>query len=243
MNALTQIANARAVSWREVEEGIGGRGSWHAEFAGSAYVFVGGLAKALTEGDVLAVLSQCGEVVDVDIPRSKEPPFEPRGFAFVAYEDQRSTVLAVDNLNGATVAGRTIRVEHVKDYRAARAKEDAEGAAEDTAPPSKSVDAAAPSPLAAEPWQAASSGGGGSVFDLLRSTVGVPAAAPVARPEEKERRRRRRRREGAAAAEKEEEEERGEEEGGEEGRHRKHRHRRHRHGESRRERKEEPGDA
>jgi RNA-binding motif X-linked protein 2 len=26
-----------------------------------------------------------------------------RGFAFVAYEDQRSTVLAVDNFNGAEV--------------------------------------------------------------------------------------------------------------------------------------------
>ena len=35
----------------------------------------------------------------------------------MCYEDQRSTVLAVDNLNGATVLGRTIRVEHVDDYR------------------------------------------------------------------------------------------------------------------------------
>ena len=33
------------------------------------------------------------------------------------YEDQRSTVLAVDNLNGAKVLGRTIKVEHVEDYR------------------------------------------------------------------------------------------------------------------------------
>lgn len=40
-----------------------------------------------------------------------------RGFAFLAYEDQRSTVLAVDNLSGSKVAGRTIRVEHVDDYK------------------------------------------------------------------------------------------------------------------------------
>ncbi|KAJ1756700.1 UMP-CMP kinase, partial [Coemansia sp. RSA 1752] len=38
-------------------------------------------------------------------------------YAFVQYEDQRSTVLAVDNLNGARVLGRTLRVDHVKAYR------------------------------------------------------------------------------------------------------------------------------
>jgi RNA recognition motif. (a.k.a. RRM, RBD, or RNP domain) len=47
---------------------------------------------------------------------------KPRGFAFAAYEDQRSTVLAVDNLSGARVAGRTIRVEHVDNYKRKRAE-------------------------------------------------------------------------------------------------------------------------
>lgn len=41
----------------------------------------------------------------------------PRGFAFLAYADQRSTVLAVDNFNGITLADRTIRVDHVLNYR------------------------------------------------------------------------------------------------------------------------------
>ena len=45
-----------------------------------------------------------------------------RGFAFVAYEDQRSTVLVVDNLSGGKVAGRTVRVEHVDNYRRKRAE-------------------------------------------------------------------------------------------------------------------------
>lgn len=43
-----------------------------------------------------------------------------RGFAFLAYEDQRSTVLAVDNLNGMKLDGRIVRVEHVLDYRKKR---------------------------------------------------------------------------------------------------------------------------
>lgn len=45
-----------------------------------------------------------------------------RGFAFLAYEDQRSTVLAVDNLSGARVAGRVIRVDHVDNYKIKRAE-------------------------------------------------------------------------------------------------------------------------
>jgi len=38
------------------------------------------------------------------------------------YEDQRSTILAVDNLNGATVLDRTLRVDHVKNYKQPRTK-------------------------------------------------------------------------------------------------------------------------
>lgn len=45
-----------------------------------------------------------------------------RGFAFVAYEDQRSTTLAVDNLSGARITGRTIRVEHVDNYKRKKAE-------------------------------------------------------------------------------------------------------------------------
>lgn len=43
------------------------------------------------------------------MPRDKETG-KPKGFAFVMYEDQNSTVLAVDNMNGGQVLGRTIRV-------------------------------------------------------------------------------------------------------------------------------------
>jgi hypothetical protein len=50
-----------------------------------------------------------GEIVDVNLPRDRETG-KPRGFAFIMYEDQRSTVLAVDNMNGGKVLGRTVRV-------------------------------------------------------------------------------------------------------------------------------------
>lgn len=40
-----------------------------------------------------------------------------KGFCFICYEDQRSTVLAVDNFNGIKILNRTIRVDHVSDYK------------------------------------------------------------------------------------------------------------------------------
>lgn len=49
--------------------------------------------------------------MNLDMPRDKQTG-KTRGFAFLQYEDQRSTVLAVDNLNGAKVLGRVLRVDH-----------------------------------------------------------------------------------------------------------------------------------
>ena len=57
-----------------------------------------------------------GEIVDINMPRDRET-HKAKGFSFLMYEDQRSTVLAVDNLNGAKVLGRTVRVDHVRSYK------------------------------------------------------------------------------------------------------------------------------
>lgn len=59
--------------------------------------------------------------MDVNLPRDKTTG-KTRGFGFLMYEDQRSTVLAVDNLNGAQVLERTLRVDHVKNYRQSKIK-------------------------------------------------------------------------------------------------------------------------
>lgn len=104
----------------------------------SAYLFVGNLDRRLTEGDVITIFSQYGEVLDINLPRTPEgglksqqgssnqhpqsKPGDRRGFGFLLYEDQRSTVLAVDNLNGFALLGRTLRVDHVREYRMPGAK-------------------------------------------------------------------------------------------------------------------------
>lgn len=43
-----------------------------------------------------------GEIVNINLVRDKKTG-KTKGFCFLAYEDQRSTVLAVDNLNGFKV--------------------------------------------------------------------------------------------------------------------------------------------
>ncbi|RDB19973.1 RNA-binding motif protein, X-linked 2 [Hypsizygus marmoreus] len=117
MNIVKEI---NKINQLELDLGVSGA-SWHDEYKDSAYIFIGGLPFDLTEGDVITIFSQYGEVMDLNMPRDKETG-KTRGFGFLMYEDQRSTILAVDNLNGAKVLEKTIRVDHVKNYKQPKTK-------------------------------------------------------------------------------------------------------------------------
>ena len=103
------------------------------EYRDTAWVFAGNLPNNLTEGDVLAVMSQYGEVEDFRLVRD-EGTGKSKGFAFVKYEDWRSAVLTVDNFNGMALLGRTLRVDHAR-YKppAKKAEEEAAESMEDKA--------------------------------------------------------------------------------------------------------------
>ncbi|EIW76230.1 hypothetical protein CONPUDRAFT_111036 [Coniophora puteana RWD-64-598 SS2] len=118
MNVVREI---NRINEQELKLGVSG--SWHDEYKDSAYIYVGGLHFDLTEGDVITIFSQYGEVMDVNLPRDKHTG-KTKGFGFLMYEDQRSTILAVDNLNGANVLDKTLRVDHVKDYKQPKEKGD-----------------------------------------------------------------------------------------------------------------------
>ncbi|KAI8519343.1 RNA-binding motif protein, X-linked 2 [Branchiostoma belcheri] len=115
VNAIKKLSD------QELSSGSGK--SWHDQYSDSAWVFVGGLPYELTEGDVLCVFSQYGEIVNINMVRDKKTG-KPKGFAFICYENQKSTVLAVDNFNGVKIKGRTIRVDHVASYRVPKEHED-----------------------------------------------------------------------------------------------------------------------
>ncbi|TPR08018.1 hypothetical protein CAN33_0016740 [Aspergillus niger] len=110
MNNIRQI---QALNKRELENAIPPEASWHADYRDTAYIYIGGLPYDLSEGDIVTIFSQYGEPVHINLVRDKETG-KSRGFAFLKYEDQRSTDLAVDNLGGATVLGRVLRVDHVR---------------------------------------------------------------------------------------------------------------------------------
>eukprot|EP00240_Pyramimonas_obovata_P004754 CAMPEP_0118957582 /NCGR_PEP_ID=MMETSP1169-20130426/62180_1 /TAXON_ID=36882 /ORGANISM="Pyramimonas obovata, Strain CCMP722" /LENGTH=424 /DNA_ID=CAMNT_0006905671 /DNA_START=995 /DNA_END=2267 /DNA_ORIENTATION=+ len=178
MNVLTQIKNQQKIAAQELERGVKDSASWHDAFKDSAYVYCGGIPYDLTEGDLITVFAQYGEIVDCNLVRDQDTG-KSRGFAYLAYEDQRSTNVAVDNLNGARLVGRTLKVDHVKDYRmkkeeldadAAEAKGSAawgnDGYEENQGRPSgarpEASQAKAGADGAKQPWEI-----GGSAFDFL----------------------------------------------------------------------------
>lgn len=94
------MKNVKKLSDQELR--MGNKTSWHDQYRSSAWIFVGGLPFDLTEGDIICIFSQYGEVVNINLVRAKDTG-KSRGFCFVCYEDQRSTDLAVDNFNGIKV--------------------------------------------------------------------------------------------------------------------------------------------
>ena len=59
MNVVREIER---LNQKELERGTDIASSWHSQYKDSAWVFVGGLHFDLSEGDVLCVMSQWGEV-------------------------------------------------------------------------------------------------------------------------------------------------------------------------------------
>merc|ERR1711971_676039 len=102
---------------KELAAGVSGtKSSWHTEYKDSAWIFLGGLPYEMTEGDIICMFSQYGEPVHINLIRDHNNG-KSKGFGFLCYMDQRSTILAVDNLNGVKVLGRIIRVDHIHQYK------------------------------------------------------------------------------------------------------------------------------
>ncbi|KAK9770854.1 hypothetical protein SCAR479_12531 [Seiridium cardinale] len=111
---MNQIRQIQTLNKRELEAGIyDPAASWHADYRDTAFVNFGGLPYNLSEGDVLTIFSQYGEPVFLKLARDKETG-KSKGFGWLKYEDQRSCDLAVDNLGGAEISGRLIRVDHAR---------------------------------------------------------------------------------------------------------------------------------
>lgn len=110
MNSIRNIARLNDIELQKVTPS---NASWHTDYRDTAYIYIGGLPFELSEGDVLIIFSQYGNPKHINLMRDSETG-KSRGFAWLKYEDQRSTDLAVDNLSGAQVLGRTLSVDHAR---------------------------------------------------------------------------------------------------------------------------------
>lgn len=108
---MQAIRQTQLLNKRELENATPPSASWHADYRDTAWIYVGGLIPEISEGDVSIIFSQFGNPTHLNLIRDKETG-KSKGFAFLKYEDQRSCDLAVDNLGGAEVLGRMLRVDH-----------------------------------------------------------------------------------------------------------------------------------
>ncbi|VEU20601.1 DEKNAAC101495 [Brettanomyces naardenensis] len=113
---MNQIRKIEQLNEQELKEGISSGASWHQDYRDTSYIFIGNLPGKMNEMDILIVFSQYGVPTKVKLVRDKETG-ESMKFAFLKYEDFKSTILAVDNLNGSEIVpGTRMRVDHVR-YR------------------------------------------------------------------------------------------------------------------------------
>ncbi|KAK5173942.1 RNA-binding protein Cwf29 [Saxophila tyrrhenica] len=110
MNSVRNIARLNETELKNVTPS---NASWHTDYRDTAYIHFGGVPFELSEGDVLTIFSQYGNPKHINLARDKDTG-KSRGFGWLKYEDQRSTDLAVDNLSGASVLGRTLSVDHAR---------------------------------------------------------------------------------------------------------------------------------
>lgn len=76
-------------------------------------IYVGNLAFSATEDDLRNSFEQFGEVSAVNIIMDRETG-RSRGFAFVEMSDGEQAKEAIENLDGASISGRNVRVNEAR---------------------------------------------------------------------------------------------------------------------------------
>jgi RNA recognition motif-containing protein len=72
-------------------------------------LYIGNLPYNMTDAELEGVFAQAGDVVDATVVIDRETG-RSRGFGFVEMADDNGAAAAVQQLNGAQVGGRTLRV-------------------------------------------------------------------------------------------------------------------------------------
>mmetsp|Transcript_13091 Transcript_13091/g.23547 ORF Transcript_13091/g.23547 Transcript_13091/m.23547 type:complete len:204 (-) Transcript_13091:3166-3777(-) len=116
---MNNIRALQQLTSRELELGLaGGTGSWHEDYSHSHVIYIGGIDELITLSDLLTIFEQYGIIDEVHFPKeSLGKEAKHKGFCFLTYRDQRSTILAVDNFNGIKINNKVMKVDHVMNYK------------------------------------------------------------------------------------------------------------------------------
>lgn len=79
-------------------------------------LYIGNLSYDITELELREFLAEYEPLVDLHMPLDRDTG-RPRGFAFVTLSNRESGEAAVENLDGAELAGRGLRVREAEDRR------------------------------------------------------------------------------------------------------------------------------
>ena len=82
----------------------------------SKKLYVGGLAWATDDHGLREAFEQHGEVIDCKVITDRETG-RSRGFGFVTFSDSNDADNAVSEMNGATLDGRSLKVNEAEDRR------------------------------------------------------------------------------------------------------------------------------
>lgn len=80
----------------------------------STKLFVGSLSWNTTSAELQNAFATCGDVVDAQVIKNRDTG-RSRGFGFVTYDDADAATRAIEELDGSTLDGRTIKVGHAND--------------------------------------------------------------------------------------------------------------------------------
>ncbi len=84
-------------------------------------MYVGGLGPGMEESVVYAAFLPFGEIKSIELPNDALTSIQcsnvvgaPKGYAFVEFEEPEDCRHAIDNMNGAELFGRVLKVSYAK---------------------------------------------------------------------------------------------------------------------------------
>lgn len=79
-------------------------------------LFVGGLSWGTTDDALRSAFEKYGEIVEAKVIADRDTG-RSRGFGFVTFADDAVAIRAMEEMNGADLDGRSIRVDEAHDRR------------------------------------------------------------------------------------------------------------------------------